>query len=370
MTSLSRRQLLLGGSAFIGAGLVPGINLVSSVFGDQVLRPDYMIRAGTNENPWGPSRVAIQAINCSLHRSSTYGIDSGKLVGLIAGINDVSPDQVAVGTGSGEILKTAALIATLGNGSIVCADPTYHDLTRYAQQVGSRVIRVPVDESFGIDLDAMRKAIRTDTTCVYLVNPNNPIPMIIEKNALREFVLEVSQDRMVFIDEAYFEFVGHPDYATMMDLVRDGHRNIVVARTASKIHGLAGLRIGFGFAHPDLIKEINIRKTGSINALGLEAAFASYQDEEFQKFTIRKNRESLAIVEGMHEELGHRYVKSNANFSFFETGRDVRKVGAAFRMEGIMVGRPFPPMMDWLRVSMAKPDEMRYFVQTYKKLYA
>ncbi|MCZ6911853.1 MAG: histidinol-phosphate transaminase [Proteobacteria bacterium] len=370
MAGISRRQILLGGGALLGSGMVPGLSLVGSAFGSDIPRPDYMIRAGTNENPWGPSRVAIQAINRSLHMSNKYGGDRRRLISLVAGINNVPSDHVAVGTGSGEILKVAALIATLDRGSIVCADPTYHDLVRYAGRVGSDIIRVPVDEALGTDLNAMRKAIRSDTKCVYLVNPNNPIPSIIEKNALREFVLEISQDRMVFIDEAYYEFVENPDYDTMMDLVRDGHKNIIVARTASKIHGLAGLRIGFGFAHPDLITEINNRKTGNINVLGLDAAYASYQDEEFQRFTIRKNRESLAIVEGMHEELGHRYVKSNANFTFFETGRDVREVNAAFRKEGIMVGRPFPPMLDWLRVSMAKPDEMRYFVQTYKKLYA
>lgn len=370
MAGISRRQILLGGGALLGSGMVPGLSLVGSAFGSDVPRPDYMIRAGTNENPWGPSRVALQAINRSLHMSNKYGGDRRRLISLVAGINNVPSDHVAVGTGSGEILKVAALIATLDRGSIVCADPTYHDLVRYAGRVGSDIIRVPVDEALGTDLNAMRKAIRSDTKCVYLVNPNNPIPSIIEKNALREFVLEISQDRMVFIDEAYYEFVENPDYDTMMDLVRDGHKNIIVARTASKIHGLAGLRIGFGFAHPDLITEINNRKTGNINVLGLDAAYASYQDEEFQRFTIRKNRESLAIVEGMHEELGHRYVKSNANFTFFETGRDVREVNAAFRKEGIMVGRPFPPMLDWLRVSMAKPDEMRYFVQIYKKLYA
>lgn len=370
MAEISRRQLLLGGGALVGASLVPGTRLMGTAFGEAIPRPGYLIRAGTNENPWGPSRVALQAIQRSLDRSNQYGIDDDKLISLVAGINDVPPDHVALGTGSGEILKTAALIATLEQGSIVCADPTYHDLVRYASRVGAEIIRVPVDEELNIDLDAMRKAIRRDTKCVYLVNPNNPIPSIIEKNALRDFVLDVSRDRMVFIDEAYFEFVEDPDYATMMSLVRDGHRNVIVSRTASKIHGLAGLRIGFGFAHPDLITEINHRKTGNENVLGVEAAYASYQDKEFQKFTIRKNKESLAIVEGMHEELGHRYVKSKANFSFFETGRDVREVAAAFRQEGIIVGRPFPPMLDWLRVSMAKPDEMRYFVQTYKKLFA
>jgi len=260
MAGFSRRQVLLGGGALLGSGMLPGLNLVSSAFGEEIPRPDYMIRAGTNENPWGPSRVAIQAINRSLHMSNKYGGDRRRLISLVADINDVPADHVAVGTGSGEILKVAALIATLDRGSIVCADPTYHDLVRYAERVGGEIIRVPVDEGFGTDLDAMRKAIRSDTTCVYLVNPNNPIPSIIEKRALREFVLEISQDRMVFIDEAYYEFVENPDYGTMMDLVRQGHKNIIVARTASKIHGLAGLRIGFGFAHPDLISEINTRK--------------------------------------------------------------------------------------------------------------
>lgn len=369
MAQISRRQLLLGGSALAGAAFVPGANLLRAAFGEEISRPGYMIRAGTNENPWGPSRVAIQAINASLHRSSQYSIDRQKLVDLVAAINHVPPDHVAVGTGSGEILKTAALIATLDRASIVCADPTYHDLVRYAERVGAEIIRVPVDEGLNTDLDAMRKAIRRDTTCVYLVNPNNPIPSIIEKNALREFVLEVAEDRMVFIDEAYYEFVDNPDYGTMMGLVREGHRNIVVSRTASKIHGLAGLRIGFGFAHPDLVTEISNRETGAVNALGVEAAYASYQDKDFQEFTLRKNKESLAIIEGMHEELGHRYVKSNANFSFFYTSRNVEEVREAFRKENIMVGRPFPPMLDWLRVSMAKPEEMRYFVQTYKKLF-
>jgi len=172
----------------------------------------------------------------------------------------------------------------------------------------------------------------------------------------------------VILDEAYFEFVDNPDYESMMDLVRDGHNNIIVARTASKIHGLAGMRIGFGFAHPELTAKIDDAKTGAINVLGLNAAIASYRDQEFQDYTIRKNRESLNIVENMLDELGATYVKSNANFSFIYTGKDVSEVNQAFRAENIMVGRPFPPMNDWLRVSMAKPQEMRYFTQVYRKL--
>lgn len=369
MGAVSRRQVLMGAGALMGASMVPGSNIIRGAFGEEIARPDYMIRAGFNENPWGPSRVALQAIVDSIKMSNLYGGNRRALGTLLAEINNVSTDHISIGTGSGEILRTAGMLAAMDKGSVVCADPTYHDLVRYAERAGSEIIRVPVDrDTKFVDLDAMYKAIRRDTKCVYLANPNNPIPSIIEKNALRDFTLEVAKDRMVFIDEAYFEFVDNPQYASMMDLVRDGHNNIVVARTASKIHGLAGMRIGFGFGHPDLTARINGAKTGAINVLGLNAALASYKDQDFQEFTLRKNRESLDIVEGMLDELGVEYVKSNANFTFVKTGMDVREVNQLFRAENIMVGRPFPPMTDWLRISMAKPHEMEYFAQVYRKI--
>ena len=371
MGTVSRRHILLGGGALLGSGLLPGLRLVSDAFGEEISRPDYLIRAGFNENPWGPSRVALQAIVDSIKMSNQYGANRQALAGLMGQIHNVPTDHISIGTGSGEILRTAGMLAAMDKGSVVCADPTYHDLIRYAERAGSRIIRVPVDsDTKRIDLDAMYKAIQKDTRCVYIPNPNNPIPSIVEKNSLRDFTLDVSRDRMVFIDEAYFEFVDNPDYESLMDLVRDGHKNVIVARTASKIHGLAGMRIGFGFAHPELTERINGAKTGAINVLGLKAALASYQDQEFQDFTIRKNKESLAIVESMLDELGHRYIKSNANFTFIHTGQDVNEVIRAFRAENIMVGRPFPPMTDWVRVSMAKPHEMEYFAQVYRKLLA
>ena len=373
MATISRRQILFGGGALLSAGMIPGtsaLSLVSQAIGAEIPRPEHMIRAGTNENPWGPSRVALKAIIGSIDQSNKYGGIRDEMTALISGLNQVEPENVALGTGSGEILKVGGMLAIMEQGSIVCADPTYHDLVRYAGRAGSEIIRVPVDENLKIDLDRMMSAIRRDTRLVYLVNPNNPIPTVMEKNALREFIREVAKDRMVFVDEAYHEFVDNPQYETMMGLVRDGQKNLIVARTASKIHGLAGLRVGFGYAPPDLARTINERKTGNANILGMQAAYASYQDQEFQNFTLRKNKESLAIVEGMCEELEMRYVKSNANFTFMETGIDVNEVNKAMRENGIITGRPFPPMTKWLRVSMAKPDEMRYFVQTYKRLFA
>jgi len=336
-----------------------------------IARPDHLVRAGTNENPYGPSRVALQAINDSIKLSNQYG--GGKrreLVELVGRINDLPVDHIALSSGSGEILKTGGLMASWDEGSIVCADPTYHDLIRYAGNSGSEIIPVAVKDDFSVDLQAMADAIRPDTSMVYLVNPNNPTPTLMYYDELRTFVEEVSKDRMVFVDEAYYEYVEDPRYGSMIDLVREGNKNLIVARTASKIHGLAGLRVGFGFAHPERIQRIRELMTGASNHLGVAAAYASYQDEDFQNYTRAKNRESMAIVEDMFEELGVRYIKSPTNFTFFETGIPVEELNAELLSHGIQSGRPFPPFTRWSRISMQTPEEMRYYVQTFKQLFA
>lgn len=376
--NINRRKFLLGGATLLGAASLQGIpgtpftppvSFTKKAYAE-LARPDYLIRANANENPYGPSRVALQAINNAMADANKYGGITQQLISLVAKIENVPADHVSVGTGSGEILNVSAMIASMEPGSIVAADPTFEALPRYAANMGTEIIRVPVDEHKHIDLNGMYNAIRADTKMVYLCNPNNPIPSIIEKEAMKDFVLEVSKDRMVFVDEAYFEFVDNPNYESMMGLVRDGHNNIIVARTASKIHGMAALRVGFGYAHPDIIQEMNNKKTGSLNIVGQHAAYASYQDMSFQDFARARNKESLAMVEGMCDEIGVNYVKSNANFAFIETGIDINEFSKAMYGEGIMVGRAFPPYRTWARVSMQKPEEMAYFVQSYKKLFS
>jgi histidinol-phosphate aminotransferase len=377
---ISRRNFLLGSSAVVAAGALQGIpatpfsppiNLMRSALGQAgIAMPDRIIRMNSNENPWGPSRAALRAISAAVEEANLYTYFlAGEMSELIGGLNNIGPEHISVGAGSAELLKMGGLLASMNEGSIVVADPTFEDLPRYAEDNGSEVIRVPVNDRMETDLEAMASAICRDTKLVYICNPNNPIPTIVEKNALRDFALEISRDRLVFIDEAYHEFVDNPDYSTMMDLVREGHRNIIIARTASKIHGLAGLRVGFSFAHPDLAAEINRRMTGTLNIMGMRAALASYRDQEHSSFVLRKNKESLDITQGYFREAGIRHIDSNANFTFVETGHDIAEVQARFLEHNIRVGRPFPPFRNWMRLSMAKPEEMMYFVQTYKKLF-
>ena len=379
MGNLTRRQILLGGGAIVGAGLVPvipattgssALSLISTALGANIPKPDQPIKMSSNENPYGPSRVALQAIAKNIHLTNRYAADPTDLIKVVARINNISADHVMTGTGSSEILNVAGMLIGLREGSVVCADPTYQSLLRYAENAGVEILRVRVAEGLNADLEGMRKAVRSDTNMMYIVNPNNPIPSVIEKNKMKEFVLEQAEDRLVFVDEAYHEYVDNPDYESMLGLVAEGHNNIIVSRTSSKIHGLAGMRVGFGFAHPDLINEMKMRRTGQETVLGLAAALASYQDMEFQNFSRRKNKESLAIVEGMCEDLGIRYAKSNTNFTFIETGIENAVVQKMMLEQGIMTGRLFPPFTTWTRVSMSTPEHMQYFVQVFRKLFA
>lgn len=370
---LNRRNLLWGGASLAGAALTTRLTDTSVRFMNsavaQVAAPSGPIRMSSNENPYGPSQAAIEAMQAAFSQSNLYGGIGNQILELQASIEKVSPESITISAGSGELLQAAGILASLDKGSIVAPYPTFGQLLRAAEDMGSEIINVPVDENMHIDLEAMYAAIRPDTKMVYLCNPNNPIPSIIEKKALEDFVRTVAQDRLVFIDEAYYEYVDNPDFSSMMPLIAEGVNNVIVARTASKIHGFAGLRVGFGFAHPELIERLDMVKTGSISILAQHAALVAYKDKEFQDFARARNKEGLAIVEGMFDELGLRYVKSNANFVFFETGIDNEAFRASMRERNILVGRLFQPYPTWARVSIAKPEEMAYFVQTYKSLY-
>lgn len=370
---LSRRRLLTGTAVLTGAALLQGASplpfkLINGAYGN-IAAPLEPIRMSSNENPYGPSPKAIEAMQAAFKYGNLYGGITDEVIAVQSAIEKVPAECITISCGSGEILSAAGLFASAEPGSIVAAYPTYGSLISTAKSMGAEIIDVPVDDNMHIDLKAMYAAIRPDTRMVYICNPNNPLPTIIEKKALEDFVRTVSKERIVFIDEAYYEYVDNPDFSSMMHLVSEGLNNIIVARTASKIHGIAGLRVGFGFAHPDMIAKLNMLMTGGVNILAQHAALVSYQDREFQDYSRAKNKEGLALVEGMYKELGLRFVKSNANFSFFETGIDVQQFRTAMKEHNILVGRPFQPYTTWARVSIARPEEMAYFVQTYKKLY-
>ena len=367
---ISRRDWLRGGSALALAMVVGSrAHAQNMAVPGFVPTADTPIRLGTNENPYGLSRTARNAIIQMFDHAHEYGRGRRmELTQVLSEMEGCDPKNITFSGGSGEILKTLGLITAVEGGRVLTAEPTYHDLTRYAERRGVPVTRVPVDENMTIDLDAMRAAYTDDVSLIYLVNPNNPLPTIMHKEKLKEFCLEMSKKCLIFIDEAYHEYVNNPDYETMLPLAV-ANENIMVARTASKIHGFAGVRLGIAYSTEKWINKLREFMTGSTNQLAIAGAVASYQDTETQDFCRRKNQESLAITYALFDKHNVNYVKSNANFVFFETGIEAPEVRKMFREHGVAVARPFPPFTKWCRVSMGKPEDMEYFSQVYEKLF-
>ncbi|MGD2295408.1 MAG: histidinol-phosphate transaminase [Candidatus Aminicenantes bacterium] len=363
---ISRTGFALGGTALAGCW---GASLSSCAAEEQTSTPP--IRMMYNENPYAPSPSARQAMTKAFEEANLYSFSRGDaydtLREIIAEQVGLTPEHIIVSAGSTEILRVAALIAGLEGGEIIAPHPTYGTMLRYAESMGVKVHRVPVDKNLGFDLTAMREKMTDKVKLIYICNPNNPTGTITPWGQLRPFCEEMAQKAKVFVDEAYHEFVADPQYRSMVELVKEGH-NVIVSRTASKIHGLAGLRVGFGIADPAQIRKLRARKTGTNNIIGLRAAIASYQDLDFQEFCRRKNSEAKGIVYRLFEKTGQRFLKSHTNFVFFHTGKPIEEFQKTMLEQGIIVGRPFPPFLDWCRLSMAKPEEMEIFVEAFHKV--
>lgn len=368
---MTRRQWLTRSSAVLGGTALAGYDGWSKALAfPSPSATQSPIRMMFNENPYAPSEVARKAMTKAFDEANLYefrGEAYSGLKALIAKQEGLTPDHILIASGSTEILKVAGLMAGLEGKEIVSPYPTFGTILNYAETISVKVHRVPLDDSLQFDLQGFRNKMTKDVGIIYLCNPNNPTGTITPYDQFRPFCEEMAKESLVFIDEAYHEFVKDPQYRSMVELVHKGH-NVIVSRTSSKIHGLAGLRVGFGIADPKLIKHLNRRMTGTMNIIGLRAALASYQDQDFQDYSLKKNKEAREIVYKILQKMGRRYLPSQTNFIFFHTGKPIKEFQAAMEEQGIRVGRAFPPYLDWCRLSMAKPEEMEKFVVAFQKV--
>ncbi len=369
--SMTRRQWLFQSGA-VAAGLALGRSSTRADWIASSPRPsaDGEIRARlhSNENPYGPSERARRAMLEAFDEGCRYPSPQYKaLEELIAQKEGLSPEHVVLGAGSHEILRIAGMTYGLGGGEVVTAYPTFEGMENYAGTVGAYVHRVPLGENFEIDLDAMDRRITQAVRLIFVCNPNNPTGTIVSGDRLRAFCESAARRAVVLVDEAYHDYVDAPEYSSMIDLVRDGC-NVIVSRTFSKIHGLAGLRIGYGLARPDITSRLRqFRSSHGVNVLGLRAAIASYQDTEFQAFSRQKNTEARAYLYRTLDDLGYRHLPSHTNFVFFRIGQDTQAFREAMQKRGVLVGRPFPPYQDWSRVSLGTMDEMKIFTKMLRE---
>jgi histidinol-phosphate aminotransferase len=327
------------------------------------------IQIDANENPYGPSQKARDAITSSELIASRYpdAVDS-RVVDAIAAHHKVPASQVLLGCGSTEILRCADLAFLQGGKNVVAAHPTFESVLQFAKVMQSNPITVPLTSDHRHDLKAMGAAVNAQTGLVYICNPNNPTGTIVTLDELRAFVDHVPLNVTVLVDEAYFHFVEDGNYGSVVDWLPK-YPNLVIARTFSKVYGMAGMRLGYAVSTEKNIQALDAFKLWSnTNIAVLEAAIASLNDPEHVREQRNKN---IATRRWLYNELdrdGRTYIPSHTNFMMIEIGRDVGPVQQAFAEKKIFIGRKFPTMENWLRVSMGTPGEMLAFMQALREI--
>lgn len=316
-----------------------------------------------NENPYGPSPAARAVLHGTIPISCRYPDEEiNQLTAVLARKEGLSADHIVLGTGSGELLCALGFLHGRDSGEIIAAEPTYAELTNYAKHAGAQLKFVPVDKQLNHDLSAMRAAVSARTRAVYICNPNNPTGTAISAASIRSFVGSLPDAVTTIVDEAYLDFADTDGVQTVTDLVTAGKR-VVVLRTFSKIHGMAGVRCGYGIARPDIAAEIAAVKMSSANIFAMRAARASLGDTAFLADTRRRIIASRKRITAELQRLGLAYAQPQTNFVFFDTGAPLAQFDQFMKSRNILVGRLFPPYNNWCRITIGTEPETEAFVR-------
>jgi histidinol-phosphate aminotransferase len=289
------------------------------------------------------------------------------LVDALAKMHGVSADQILLGDGSGEILKVAAEAFTATGKKLVVGNPTFEAILAHARTAQADVVKIDLTPDYAHDLAKMLAA-SNDAGLVYICNPNNPTASITPRDQIRAFLSKAPSQTIVLIDEAYHHYVESNDYESAIPLVKQ-YPNLVVARTFSKIYGMAGLRCGYCIARPELIQRMRSQQTwDSVNIMALVAALASLQDTEQVEQGRRRNSEVKKFVYSELDRLGFKWIPSHANFLMIDLRREVRTIIAAMRDRNVQVGRVFPAMPNFMRGTIGTKPQMETFVSAFREV--
>jgi histidinol-phosphate aminotransferase len=367
--SISRRQFahLLGIGA--AAAIVrPRITIAKETATVPAPAKSGVVRLSANENPYGPSDKAHEAMKnahgvCNRYPDAANDV----LIDKIAKINNINRDQIVLGDGSSEILKLCAETFTgQTEGKLVVADPTFEAILEYSKACGADVVKVPLTSSYAHDLEKM--AASAQKGLIYICNPNNPTASITPKNDLRDFVTKTSPETIILVDEAYFHYADSSDYGSVIPLVKD-HPNLIVARTFSKIYGMAGLRCGYCVAQPETIKKMHgFQMWDSVNIMALTAASASLDDADQLTNCRKMNSQAKNFTLSELDKLGYKSIPSQANFIMFDCKKPVVPIIQAMKDKNVAVGRLFPAYPNHMRLTIGKQSEMESFVTAFKQV--
>ena len=362
---LSRRKIIKNTVQLTGLGITSSI-VPMPLFSQNVNYgpKEGLARLHWNENYYGPSERAIEAINTSSFKGAYYPdhlVDF--LKSMIAEYNEIDTTNIAISAGSTQALTILSQFSGR-KGSILASELTYDTHLHFAKNSGARIIRVKDNQDLSIDLKSIESLSKNNVSAVFIVNPNNPSGMMIEPNILRETIKRISQKTLVVVDEAYNEVSSDPEKNTMIDLVRDGY-NVAISRTFSKIYGLAGQRVGYMIGQPDVINGIKSNGTGeaSLSMAGVSAAIASYQDKDFMNFSRTKINEAKEMVsEGLNSN-GLSYIPSETNFIFVNLDQiDANDFRDEMLKQNILIRGKYGEFHNWSRVSMGKLSDVQRYI--------
>jgi histidinol-phosphate aminotransferase len=380
--NLNRRDFVSGLAAVLGsAGLRPAdlfaqggsgpAGQIAPSMAASVAEYDAAAKLANSGNPWGPLPSVMEAMNGAWKYANRYGYPDGGILQSIADYHGVSTQHILLGAGSGEILDVVGMTFLDGNKKVLGVEPTYSSVYEFATSIKSDAIKLPLNQDYTQNIPAFITAAKRhnrEIGFIYLCNPNNPTGMIVTKQEVKQLLDGIPEDMPVLIDEAYHHFVENPNYGTSLPYVLEG-RAVIIARSFSKIFGIAGMRLGYGIARPDIIDKMRPASTGSINALVKWGAVAGLKDEAGQQRF--KDRMRLIRNKSIADLRAHGYevLPTEANFFMVGIRREVQPVIDEFRKKGVLVGRPFPPMTRHLRVSVGTEDEMARFMTAFKEIF-
>jgi histidinol-phosphate aminotransferase len=319
------------------------------------------VKLSSNENPLGLAPVARQAVVDRIPFGNRYpGGYRGELTELLAARHGVSQENLVLGNGSTEILQMIVQAATSPNATLVLADPTFEDVSRYQRPHSYVMEPVPLGNGYVHDIQQMRDVTRKRgrPSVVYICNPNNPTGTLTPSRDVDAWIEEAPETVLFAVDEAYFEYVDHPDYWSAAKWI-DSKPNVVVVRTFSKIFGMAGMRLGYALAHPSTAGRLSeFMGSNNANQLAIAAAIASLKDEELVGRSRAVNDAAKQVTHSCLEDLDLEYLPSHTNFLMHRISGDLGTYISRMRQAGIRVGRPFPPMLTYNRLSFGLPEEM------------
>lgn len=352
-----------------GIRRVPGGPPMLRMF-DEVEEYDALAHLSSNENPFGPSAKALEAMNYAFKYSMRYGYPDNDVQEKIAAAHGVGREHVLMGAGSGEILEVVGL-TYLGHGKkVIGVEPSYGSVYRHASGIDADTVLLPLEADHRQNIQRMVDATNRnyrDVGFVYVCNPNNPTGVCMTADEIAYLLDNIPEDVPVLIDEAYHHFVEDPEYEESIKYVTEG-RKVIIARTFSKIYGMAAMRIGFAIAPPDMIQEMSAYSTGSVNALARWGGVAAMEDVEAQQKMLAHNKKWREQTRADLASLGFESIPSQTNFFMVDLGREVAPVRRAFRERLVAVGRDFPPMLDHLRVSIGTEEEMGRFMNAFEDI--